>query len=125
MRQRIAMRAWWGITALVATVWACETTRTPIGSQRDLTAPVISLTNTVGDTQDITGGLRFTVSAQDNLGLKTVRLTYSGGFISGPIDTTFISQVKSYVVAKTVTFPKSSGAGGNVRIIGRAIDGAG
>ena len=125
MRQGKALRAWWGITALVATVWACETTRTPIGSQRDLTAPFISLTNTVGDTQDISGGLRFTVTATDNLGLKTVRLTYSGGFIAGPIDTTFITQVKSFVLAKTVTFPSNSGAGGNVRIIGKAIDGAG
>ena len=125
MRQGKALRAWWGITALVTTVWACETTRNPIGTQRDLTPPVIVLSNTAGDTQAIAGGLRFTVTANDNLGLKTIRLTYSGGYIAGPIDTTFITQVKSYTVAKTITFPSNSGAGGNVQIIGRAIDGAG
>ncbi|HXI34160.1 MAG TPA: hypothetical protein VNH63_08775 [Gemmatimonadales bacterium] len=125
MRQGKALRAWWGITALVATVWACETTRNPIGTQRDLTPPVIVLSNTQGDTQAIANGLRFTVTANDNLGLKTIRLTYSGGFISGPIDTTFVTQVKAFTVAKTVTFPSNSGAGGNVQIIARAIDGAG
>ena len=125
MRQGSGMRAWWGIAALVTTVWACETTRNPIGTQRDLTPPVIVLSNTVGDTQAISGGLRFTITANDNLGLKTIRLTYSGGYIAGPIDTTFITQVKAFTVAKTITFPSNSGAGGNVQIIGRAIDGAG
>jgi len=125
MRQGKAVRAWWGITALVATVWACETTRNPIGTQRDLTPPVIVLSNTQGDTQAIANGLRFTVTANDNLGLKTIRLTYSGGFIAGPFDTTFVTQVKTFTEAKTVTFPSNSGAGGNVQIIGRAIDGAG
>lgn len=125
MRQGKALRAWWGITALVATVWACETTRNPIGTQRDLTPPVIVLSNTQGDTQAIAGGLRFTVTANDNLGLKTIRLTYSGGFISGPVDTTFVTEVKAFTVAKTITFPSNSGAGGNVQIIARAIDGAG
>ena len=125
MQQGKALRAWWGITALVATVWACETTRNPIGTQRDLTPPVIVLSNTQGDTQAIANGLRFTVTANDNLGLKTIRLTYSGGFIAGPFDTTFVTQVKTFTEAKTVTFPSNSGAGGNVQIIGRAIDGAG
>jgi hypothetical protein len=125
MRQGKAMRAWWGITALVMTVWACETTRNPIGTQRDLTPPVIVLSNTAGDTQAIAGGLRFTVTANDNLGLKTIRLTYSGGYIAGPVDTTFITQVKTFTLAKTIAFPSNSGAGGNVQIIGRAIDGAG
>src|SRR5712692_836464 len=105
MRQAGVVRAWWGITALVATVWACETTRNPIGSQRDLTPPVIVLSNSVGDTQAIAGGLRFTVLANDNLGLKTIRLTYSGGFISGPIDTTFITQVKTITIPKNISFP--------------------
>jgi len=125
MRQGKTLRAWWGITALVATVWACETTRNPIGTQRDLTPPVIVLSNTQGDTQAIAGGLRFTVTANDNLGLKTIRLTYSGGYIAGPIDTTFISQVLAFTNAKTIAFPSNSGAGGNVQIIARAIDGAG
>src|SRR5258706_559532 len=86
MRQGKALRAWWGITALVATVGACETTRNPIGTQRDVTAPVIVLSNTQGDTQAIANGLRFTVTANDNLGLKTIRLSYSGGYLAGPAE---------------------------------------
>src|SRR6266568_8354146 len=104
MRQGKVLRAWWGITALVTTVWACETTRNPIGTQTDLTPPVIVLSNTQGDTQAIANGLRFTVTANDNLGLKTIRLSYSGGYIAGPIDTTFISQVLAFTLANAVTF---------------------
>src|SRR3989442_1564372 len=116
--------ALWGIVVCAAAVWACETTRNPGGVQRDLTPPNITLT-AVKDTQDIAGGLSFTVTASDNLSLKTIRLTYSGGYIAGPLDTTFITQTKSITFQKTITFPASSGAGGNVRIVGRAIDGAG
>src|SRR5258708_23385314 len=125
MRQGKALRAWWGITALVTTVWACETTRNPIGPERDLARRVIVLSNTAGDAQAIAGGLRFTVTATDNLSLRTIRLTYSGGYIAGPIDSTFFTQVTNVTFSENVTFPSNSGAGGNVRIIGRAIDGAG
>src|SRR2546425_5345878 len=83
----------WGIVALVLVVWACETTRNPGGIQRDVISPVITLSNTAGDTQQIAGGLRFTVSAADNLSLKSVDLTFSGGLIA-TLDTTFISETK-------------------------------
>jgi len=56
--------------------------------QPDTQPPFISLSNTAGDTQDIAGGLRFSVSALDNLGLKHVNLTFSGGLIV-TLDTTF------------------------------------
>ncbi|HWC72433.1 MAG TPA: hypothetical protein VG454_00750 [Gemmatimonadales bacterium] len=106
------------------TLWACETTRNPGGIQRDVTAPVIVLVNTAGDTQDIAGGLRFGVQAVDNLALKSVDLRFSGGFIAIS-DTTFTGQVKTYTAAKTIVFPSNSGAGGGIQIIGRATDGAG
>src|SRR3989441_9241578 len=124
MRAGRSGQALWGIVVCAAAVWACETTRNPGGIQRDLTPPNITLT-AVKDTQDIAGGLNFTVTASDNLSLKTIRLTYSGGYLAGPLDTTFITQTKSITFQKTITFPASSGAGGNVRIVGRAIDGAG
>src|SRR2546430_9278960 len=82
----------WGIVALVLVVWACETTRNPGGIQRDVISPVITLSNTAGDTQAISGGLRFTVSAADNLSLKNIDLTFSGGLI-GSLDTTFFSEI--------------------------------
>ena len=59
--------ALWGIVALVLAVWACETTRNPGGIQHDVISPVITLSNTAGDTQQIAGGLRFTVSAAETV----------------------------------------------------------
>ena len=112
------------VGALALAVWACETARNIGGIQRDQTPPVITLTNTAGDTQDIAGGLRFNVSAVDNLALLSVNLTFSGGLI-GTLDTSFIGQVKTYSVARQITFPAGSGAGGNIMIVGRATDGAG
>src|SRR5439155_367256 len=41
------------------------------------------------------------------------------------LDTTFVGQVKTYAVGRQLTFSSSSGAGGNITIIGRATDGAG
>jgi len=112
------------VGALALAVWACETARNIGGIQRDITPPSITLTNTAGDTQDIAGGLRFNVSAVDNLALLSVNLTFSGGLI-GTLDTSFIGQVKTYSVARQITFPAGSGAGGSIMIVGRATDGAG
>src|SRR5437879_13690288 len=111
------------VGALALAVWACETARNIGGIQRDQTPPVITLTNTAGDTQDIAGGLRFNVSAVDNLALLSVNLTFSGGLI-GTLDTTFLGQVKTYSVARPITFPAAAGSGGNIMIVGRATDGA-
>src|SRR2546430_11266125 len=97
----------WGIVALVLVVWACETTRNPGGIQRDVISPVITLSNTAGDTQAISGGLRFTVSAADNLSLKNTDLTFSGGLI-GTLDTTFIRGTKNYTKAYTITLRSHS-----------------
>jgi hypothetical protein len=126
MRQVRRGRQLGGIFVLALTLWvgACETTRNPGGIQRDVTQPSITLSNTAGDTQNISGGLRFSVSAVDNLALKSVNITFSGGFIS-TLDTTFTTQVKTYTSSKTITFPANSGAGGGITVIGRATDGAG
>lgn len=116
--------ALWGISALALAIWACETTRNPGGIQRDVTEPAIDLTITGSDTQDIANGLAFGISAVDNLALKNVRLTFSGGLI-GVADTNFTGQVQTYNVSRILTFSPNSGAGGSIQIIGRATDGAG
>src|SRR2546427_2535111 len=116
--------ALWSIGALALAVYACETSRRIGGVVPDTQSPVITLTNAAGDTQDIAGGLRFNVQAVDNLGLKDISLTFSGGLI-GVLDTVFHSQVKTYTVGHTLTFPSNSGAGGQIMIVGRATDGAG
>jgi len=116
--------ALWSIGALALAVYACETSRRLGGIIPDTQAPLIKLTNTAGDTQDIAGGLRFNVQASDNLALQDINLTFSGGFIS-VLDTIFNTQVKNYTVARTITFAPNSGAGGLIKIVGRATDGAG
>jgi len=114
----------WGISALALAIWACETTRNPGGIQHDVTEPAITLTITGSDTQDIASGLAFGISAVDNLALKSIELTFSGGLI-GTLDTNFTGQVKNYSVSRLLTFSPNSGAGGSIQIIGRATDGAG
>src|SRR5712671_8246038 len=116
--------ALWSIGALALAVYACETSRRIGGVQPDTQSPFITLTNTAGDTQDIAGGLRFNIQAVDNLGLKSVDLTFSGGLI-GVLDTTFNTTVKNYAVARTLAFSSNSGAGGQTMIVGRATDGNG
>src|SRR2546426_6722536 len=111
----------WGIGVLASAVWACETSRNVGGVQRDLVPPSIKL-STAKDTQDISGGLLFSVTATDNLGLKDIRLTYTGGYLN-QTDTVFISTVTNITIPEKIT--PNSGAGGLIRIVGRATDGAG
>src|SRR5581483_3857146 len=72
----------------------------------------------------IASGLSFTVKAADNLGLKDMRLIYSGALID-TTDTVFTSTVTDVTISQHLTFPPTSGAGGLITIIGRATDGAG
>jgi hypothetical protein len=118
--------ALWGIVVFALALWAgaCETTRNLGGIQRDTQEPSILLTNTGPDTQLIANGLQFNVSAIDNLALKEIRLTFSGGLL-GVADTIFIGTVKTYTKPWTITFSANSAAGGPIQIVGRAIDGAG
>ncbi|MGH7607652.1 MAG: hypothetical protein ACREME_09945 [Gemmatimonadales bacterium] len=114
----------WGALISALAIWACETTRNPGGIQRDVTSPNITLSNAAGDTQPIANGLTFGVSAVDNLALKSIRLTFSGGFIA-QAETTFTGQNLTYNAAQTIEFASGSGNGGLITIVGRATDGAG
>src|SRR2546428_11864237 len=124
MLQGRGVRALWGTGVLLTAVWACETARNPSGIQRDLTPPTINLTKTPPDTQDISAGLTFAVSATDNLGLKDIRLTYTGGYIA-PTDTGFFSTVTASSIPVHITFPPTSNRGGPTPPRGRATARAG
>src|SRR5256884_6105137 len=119
MRKVRPSRGWWGIVSL-AGLWACEPARIPSGSTFDLIPPVIKLT-TSADTQPISSGLQFTVTASDNLSLKDIQLTYSGGYIA-QTDTVFTQTTTTFNQAASITFPASSGAGGLIKIVGRPSD---
>jgi len=99
------------IGSLALAVYACETTRRIGGVQPDTQSPTITLTNTAGDTQDIAGGLRFNVQANDNLGLKTIDLRFSGG-LNGVLDTIFTPRSQFTTSPATLTFGANSGNGG-------------
>jgi hypothetical protein len=124
MRSAARVRAIVVLSVALASVWACNVARNGGGVSPDTTPPTISLT-TSADTQPIAGGLSFSVSVVDNLTLRLIRLTYSGGYVAGPVDTTFTGTVPSANFTRTITFPANSGAGGLIRIVGRAVDGAG
>ncbi len=123
MRGVRGLRGWCGIAALAGSVWACETARNPGGIQRDLIPPAIKL-KAGADTEQIASGLSFSIDASDDLSLADIQLTYSGGYIA-QTDTVFTSRTTSYSVGKVVTFPANSGAGGLIKIVGKATDGAG
>ncbi|HXQ28982.1 MAG TPA: hypothetical protein VN848_06900 [Gemmatimonadales bacterium] len=114
----------WALCVLTLAGWGCESARNPGGFMKDLVPPTITMT-TSADTQPIANGLTFTVAATDNLALNDVRLVFSGGFID-TTDTIFANQIVTTVTLPiAVSFPKTSGAGGNIKIVGRATDGAG
>src|SRR5881409_3072985 len=121
MRQGRRAGLLWGMCALVGAVGACETSRNPGQIVRDHVPANIQLT-TSADTQDIAGGLTFGVTATDNLGLKDIRLTYTGGYIN-QTDTVFSTTVTNINFTEKIN--PGSGAGGIIRIVGRATDGAG
>src|SRR6266536_1880232 len=123
MRPVRGVGTWWATFALGLGAGACETARNPGNVQRDVIPPAIAL-SAASDTQQIASGLSFSVTASDNLGLKDIRLTYTGGYL-GQTDTIFNSTVTSINLAKLISFPANSGAGGFITIIGRATDGAG
>src|SRR5436309_13886817 len=110
----------WGMCALVGAFWGCETPRNPGGVQRDVVSPTIQLAG--ADTQDIKGGLNLSVVATDNLGLKDIRLTYTGGYLN-QTDTVFTSAVTNVTIQEKIT--PGTGAGGGIRVVGGAPDGAG
>src|SRR5439155_563054 len=88
------------------------------------TAVIGGLTvTTSADTQQIGSGLQFAVTASDNLSLKDIQLTYSGGYIA-QTDTVFTQATTTFNQAVNITFPANSGAGGFIKIVGRATDGA-
>jgi hypothetical protein len=108
-----------GTLALLA---ACTEQKIQTGFEGDVTAPVVSIQKTFKDTMDVQVGLRFSISAADNLGLKTVSTVLTGGFTS-QIDTTFRSAVTTATLPINVTFPKNTTAGGWVYIKVTATDG--
>ena len=123
MQRMRGVRGWCALVALAGAVGACETARNPGGVLADRIPPTIKL-STTRDTQDINGGLNFGVAATDDRVLREIRLTFSGGY-TAQIDTLFTGVVTSVTLTEAIKFPAGSGAGGVIKIVGRAIDAGG
>lgn len=108
---------------------ACETAANTGGVSRDNISPRLTLTtpNKVTpklDSQTISGGLSFNVTASDNIAVDSVDLTFSIGYIAKH-DTGFGGGPKTVTYVFSLTAAQLAGAGGQILIVGTARDGAG
>ncbi len=75
-----------------------------------------------GDTLGVADGIKFTIAASDNLGLRTLSIALSGGFTLR-IDSVFSSAVTTITLPIDIPLPVSTTAGGVIVITATAIDG--
>jgi len=76
---------------------------------------------TKGDTIDVNNGLQFSVSAADNLGLKSLSISLTGGY-TGQIDSRS-DRPYQQTLPRPHQLPKNTSAGGKVLIKVTATDG--
>ncbi len=113
----LALAALLGSAALAAA--ACtDSTGTQIGADRSIPLVSITASNAPNDTT-----LSFTVHAADNLGLKRVLVTVSGG-VTAVRDTVFTSAVTSLDLPFDLSVPASVPPGTGVIVVAQATDGA-
>jgi hypothetical protein len=103
-----------------AGVAACGDSLTE-GTTGDANPPALDL---AGETSTVDTVLAFSADASDNLGLKTIHVSVSGG-VTFSFDTTFTSAVTSTTVPFSLSVPRSVPPGTSVTVIGFATDGAG
>lgn len=115
-----------GTTALVCAlaVWGCNEQQLAPGVSRDLAPPTVQILKTAGDTMDVKQGLTFSVSAQDNLALKSISIVLTGG-LNKTYDVSFTQVTTSTTVPISESFPANTTVGGDVVITVTASDGAG
>ena len=112
-----------------AALGGCETAANTGGVSRDNISPRLTLTtpNKVTpkvDSQTISSGLSFNVTASDNIAVDSVDLTFSIGLIAQR-DTGFAGGPKSVTYVFSLSPAQLAGAGGQILIVGTARDGAG
>lgn len=120
MRNRVSKAS--ALAGLMLSASGCTERQFQPGFQDDGIAPSVSIVKSAGDTLDIDGGLRFGVSAADNLGLKNITIEFSGGYNSA-MDTTFNTAVTTAAFNVSVDLAGNTTAGGMVYITASATDG--
>ena len=116
MRRPLAL----AFAAVLAGAAACGDSLTE-GTTGDSNPPALDLAGTASSVDTV---LRFSADARDNLGLKTIHVTVSGG-LTFTFDTTFTSAVTSTTIPFTLSVPRSVPMGTSVTVVGFATDGSG
>ena len=106
--------------AVLAGAAACGDSLTE-GTTGDANPPALDLAGTVSGIDTV---LSFAADARDNLGLKTIHVSVTGG-LTFSFDTTFTSAVTSTNIPFSLSVPRSVPTGTSVTIIGFATDGSG
>ena len=120
MRNRVIITSALGGLMLLAA--GCTERQFQPGFEDDGMAPSVSILKSSGDTLNIDAGLKFGVSAADNLGLKSLTIEFSGGY-NATMDTVFTSAVTSAAFNVTVDLTGNTTAGGMVYLTATAVDG--
>lgn len=105
-----------------AALAACTEQQFQLGFERDLKPPVVAVVKSAGDTLDVSEGIVFQVDAADNLGLKTISIALTGGFL-GTFDTTFTTAVTAIALGVNIPLPQNTTVGGTVVIRATVTDG--
>ncbi len=118
---RWARRGGFALVA-AALVAACTELRFRAVFLDDITPPTVKILKTAGDTMQVQNGVKFTVHATDDLGLKTITLSLRGGMV---LDTAvrFTSAVTSIDLAVNLPQGPNSTVGGLITIVATAADG--
>lgn len=88
---------------------------------RDTVKPRVSITKGQNVADSL---LQFSITAKDDIGLKAIRVSLSGGFTAS-IDTTFSSALQEFTYNVTARVPASAPLGSTVIVASLAEDGAG
>ncbi|MEX1186464.1 MAG: hypothetical protein WEA80_07725 [Gemmatimonadaceae bacterium] len=91
------------------------------GTTGDANPPALDLAGTTASADTV---LSFSADARDNLGLKTIHVSVSGG-VAFTFDTTFTSTVLETTIPFSLSVPRSVPLGTAVTVVGFATDGSG
>ncbi len=109
-----------GCAASLTGALACGDSVTE-GITGDSNPPALDLAGQVSGLDTV---LAFSADARDNLGLKTISVSVTGG-VAFTFDTTFTSAVTSMSIPFKLNVPRSVPAGTTVTVVGFATDGSG
>lgn len=109
------------VAAAVLAVGACSSDgTTPTNTIGDKIPPTVNLSATNSSVDTV---IAFQVDAKDNLGLKTITVSVTGG-LTYAFDTTFTSAHTDASIPFTVSVPRSIPRGTPVTVTATALDGA-